>query len=225
MLPLTGATQTEERDPMLWQKMVLMVILPHWRPSVDSQGDCACLQADTCEATECADDRKRGKTNKALALAIRCHVCTLLCSYQIGAACRVSVGMLMCNVLAPQQITCEMFGTGRCVRSNSHACSNITDCREPRAVRASRISLTASGRPGPGGQLRCHSDSTAGAGCRPAAGHRCAQSFPAAQKRVTAVQIEKSWECLAHHKRAPVAGSRCSSSTAWGSVLLQQTFH
>ena len=46
---------------LLWQVMMLMETLPHC-----TQRDCARLQADTIEATDSADTRKRGETHRAL---------------------------------------------------------------------------------------------------------------------------------------------------------------
>ena len=43
--------------------------------------------------------------------------------------------------------------------------------------------------------------------------------LPSSTGSVIAADIEQPWECLAQHKCAPAAGSHCSSSTAWDSVL------
>ena len=51
---------------LAWQRMMLMKTQPRWRLSGATQGVCACSQVDTFEATESADNRKRGETHRSL---------------------------------------------------------------------------------------------------------------------------------------------------------------
>ena len=93
------------------QVMMLMEALPHWRPTVVTQRDCARLQADTVDATESADNRKRGEMHRALdsEKLLPCLHFAVQCLR--GNSHRKSRSMLMCSALALQQITCEIIGT------------------------------------------------------------------------------------------------------------------
>ena len=69
----------------------------------------ACRQT-LLRATESADNRKRGEMHRALdpGNLLPCLHFAVQCSR--GNSHRMSRGMLVCSVLAPQQIMCEIIG-------------------------------------------------------------------------------------------------------------------